>query len=58
MFIFLVVCETVCVCVCACVCVCGCVGSRIQIFVLPNTRGQLPDNPRIQNQVVDEALVT
>lgn len=31
---------------------------RIQVLVLPNTRGQLPNDPRIQNQVVDEALVT
>lgn len=35
-----------------------CVNSRIQVLVLPNPRGQLPDNPGIQNQVVDEALVT
>lgn len=34
------------------------VDSRIQVLVLPNTRGQLPDNPGIQNQVMDEALVT
>lgn len=43
--------------VCKC-CIKQQVSSRIQVFVLPNPRGQLPDNPRIQNQVVDEALVT
>lgn len=32
--------------------------SRIQILVLPNTRGELSDDPRVQNQVVDEAQVT
>lgn len=32
--------------------------SRIQILVLPSTRSELSDDPRVQNQVVDEAQVT
>lgn len=31
---------------------------RIQVFVLPNARRQLPDNSGVQDQVVDEALIT
>lgn len=30
---------------------------RIQVLVVPHTGRQLPDNPWIQNQVVNEALV-
>lgn len=32
--------------------------SRIQILVFPDTRGKLSDDPRVQNQVVDEAQIT
>lgn len=31
---------------------------RIQVLVLPDAGGELPNDARVQNQVVDEALVT